>query len=552
MSRTIMSVMKAAQQSRPQEHVVLLGGGLNLAASNLEMADGQCVQLENYEINTQGDYQSVTGFERFDGRPAPSEAKAPNGPYLDDETELTDLIAERELRRSMIQPVSGSGPIRGVFYFKDRAFAFRDTADGTACKLWGSSETGWVEIPTPTLAAGGDYQFRELNFPDRPSKEIVGVDGVNHAFIFDGTTFTQIVNAGMDATGDDKPIVVEVLPSDYLLLGYRGGSLQYSAAGKPLVWDVAEGAGEILVADEMQELDLQPKDGLAIYCRNRSYILYGRTPASFELTNLNTNTGAIRGTVQTIGDSVYLDDRGLTRLSRVQSYGNFDMTTLSQLVDPLLESYRSRINCSVVIREKNQYRLFFKDGGGLICTFYGGEVLGFTTFNLGENRFASCTYNAEKEDGSEVVFFGGEDGYVYQLERGTSFDGDDIVTVMRTSFSTFGPEQIGLRKRLTRATIEAKVVNSVELRFMPEFDYSDPANPEHLLETISTIGGGGYWGQGIFDESYWSAAVLYQAPVYVQGRGENVSSFIRTVSSIASPHIIASVVYRYVILDRRR
>lgn len=545
-----LPVLNASAKKPPREHVVLLGGGLNLAASALEISDGECVQLDNYEINNQGDYQSLTGFERHDGRPAPSEAKALNGPYSSDEDELADLIIARESRRSAIQPVPGAGPVLGVFYFDDTTYAFRNNLAGDAAQLYKASDTGWQLVTTPVLKPSGYYRFRVLNFPDRDGKEIVGVDGQNPAFLFDGQTFTQINNTGMGA--DDKPLALEVLPSDILLLAYRGGSLQYSALGNPEDFDVANGAGEIRVVDEIQELDLQAKDSCAVFCRNRTYILYGRVESQFELTNLNTNTGAIANTIQTIGDSIYLDDRGLTRLSRVQSFGNFDMVTMSQKVNNLLDNYRSRIACSTVIREKNQYRLFFNDGSGLICTFRGADVVGYTTFELSGGRRAHCTCNAETNEGAEVVFFGGDDGYVYQLERGTSYDGDDIITVMRTAFSSFGGGQIGIRKRLTRATLEVKVVNDVTLEFSPDFDYSNPDTPAHRVSEVRTIGGGGYWDQATFNETYWSTALLYQASVYTRGTGMNVSGFCRTVSSVASPHVIASLVYRYIPLARRR
>lgn len=548
MSRNMFRTMQKAAQNPPREHMVLLSGGLNLSAATQQVPDGECLQLENYETNVQGNYQSVTGFERFDGRPAPSTAIPPNRPYENDELEREELLIAREERRHLIEAVPGSGPIRGVFYLFNRCFAFRDTADGQALQLYGSTSSGWELISTPELAPGGYLRWRYLNFPDRPSKEVIGVDGNNHGFLFNGDTFTQIINEGME--DDDKPLAVEVLTSDIVVFGYEGGSIQYSAMGKPLEWGVDEGAGEIRIVDEIQEIALQANDTCAIFCRNRTYMLYGRTPPEFRMTNLNTNTGALGQTVQTIGDSVFVDDRGITRLSRVQAFGNFNMVNMSSKVDPILNTYRNRINCSAVIREKNQYRLFFDDGRGLICTFAGEEPLGYSTFTLGEGRAASCTCSAEDESGNEVVFFGGEDGFVYQMERGTSLDGEPIETTFRSAFSSFGPQLIGVRKRLTRCTLEVKAVEKFEMWMQPDFDYSSPEIPSSQVVVIG--GAGGYWDEAVFDETYWSAAVVYRANIYVSGHGENVSVFCRTESLYASPHIITSVIHRFVPLALRR
>lgn len=49
--------------------------------------------------------------------------------------------------RADILPVPGSGPIRGVVYYKGNAYAFRDNATGTACDIYKSSPTGWVNVP---------------------------------------------------------------------------------------------------------------------------------------------------------------------------------------------------------------------------------------------------------------------------------------------------------------------------------------------------------------------------------------------------------------------
>ncbi|RAK01606.1 hypothetical protein [Aliidiomarina maris] len=551
MNNKMLQTMRTINQNPPREHVVMLAGGLNLSSATQQIPDGECLQLDNYEINVQGNYQSLSGFERYDGRLSPSKAIAPHGPYPDDESELQDLLDARENLREQIQPVPGAGPIRGVFYLFNRCFAFRDSEDGEQLNLYGDSPVGWQLVQTPTLRPGGYLRWRFLNFPDRASKEVIGVDGVNHGFIFDGQTFTQIINEGMEE--DDSPIAVEVLTSDIVVFGYRRGSIQFSGMGDPFQWDVGDGAGEIRVVDEIQEIALQANDTCAVFCHNRTYVLYGRTPPEFRMTNLNTNTGATAGTVQTIGDSVFVDDRGMTRLSRVKAFGNFAMVNMSAKVDPVLNTYRNRIKCSTVIREKNQYRLFFDDGRGLICTFAGEEPLGFSNFSLGEGRVAACSSSAETSEGKEVVFIGAENGFVYQLERGTSLDGLPIDTTIRTAFSFFGPQLYGLRKRLTRFTLEIKAVEQFGMWVQPDFDYSSPFAPSNPLVQQVVIGGtGGYWDEAIYDQSYWSSAVVQRASFYANGVGENVSIFCRTESSHASPHSITSIVHRFIPLALRR
>ena len=54
--------------------------------------------------------------------------------------------AAANIYRADISPVPGSGAIRGVVYFKDVAYAFRNNAGGTACDIYKSTSGGWVKV----------------------------------------------------------------------------------------------------------------------------------------------------------------------------------------------------------------------------------------------------------------------------------------------------------------------------------------------------------------------------------------------------------------------
>ena len=48
--------------------------------------------------------------------------------------------------RGFITSVPGSGPVRGVKYWRGDVYAFRNTEDGTQCKMYKSSASGWQEV----------------------------------------------------------------------------------------------------------------------------------------------------------------------------------------------------------------------------------------------------------------------------------------------------------------------------------------------------------------------------------------------------------------------
>lgn len=94
-------------------------------------------------------------------------------------------------RRSKIDKVPGSGPVRGVAVYKGAVYAFRDAVDGKSLTMWGSSASGWASIKTG-LRPGGRYDCVVANFSgDADKLALFGVDGKNPPFKYDGT-YTNI------------------------------------------------------------------------------------------------------------------------------------------------------------------------------------------------------------------------------------------------------------------------------------------------------------------------------------------------------------------------
>lgn len=527
---------------------VILKGGLNLAGSILELAPGECTQLLNYEVNTLGRYQSCLGFERFDGKPAPSAVRAqdlPGFPFASDAEELVSYEAEQEVRRSLILPVPGSGPVLGGFTFNGATYAFRNNADGTAANLYRSSGDGWQLVTTPALLPNGRYETVTTNFTGSAgTKEVLGVDGVNKAFRFNGTTFTQITGP----ITPDAPTYIEVNPAQVLLLGYRKGSLIFTGVGDPTKFAAVDGGGEIGVADEITGLAVQPDNSIAVFCRNRTYVLYGKTKEDFNLTTLSLSTGAIPRSIQSISDSVYLDDRGMTRLNRVQQFGNFDMATISQKIEPLLLRYRDRVTASFTVKSKNQYRLCFDDSTGIIVTFFGAEVAGFSTFSY--NKVVRCAFSSEDATGKEVVFFGSDDGYLYQAETGFSYDGEEFAGTMRPAFNDLGSPD--LKKKFHKAVMQVDAVADTVLTVTPDYDFSDPEIPPSASTTITAKGGGGYWDAATWNEFTWSSATTFTADMYIEGVARNICLVVNYRSRRTPPHILNSFLIHASPLGRRR
>ncbi len=521
-----------------------LRGGLNLADSDSDMKPGECRELVNYEVNTSGRYQRVTGYERFDGSAVPSEvriADLPGFPFDTDQEALDALNAAIEARRSVILPVPGDGPVIGIFMFKGIVYAMRNVVGNAAAKLYRATVAGWVEVTTPVLAPNGRLFTRQTNFTGSAGTiEIIGVDGKNPAFRFDGITFTQIVGP----ISPDAPTVLEVLPSQVLLLGYRGGSFVFSAIGDPTKFSSVDGGGEIAVADEITEMQVQADNTCAIGCRNRVYILYGTNKEDFQLKSLSTKVGMRTATAQSLSDTLFLDDRGLTMLARVQQFGDFAQASISQKVQPLLDQYAGRDMCSVTIKTKNQYRLFFTDGASLFVTLAPDGTPQFTQVKYPPQ--IRCAFSGEDLSGIESVFVGAENGFIYQLDRGYSFDGAEYESYLLSGFMHFGSAET--RKKWHKLVIECDSATKVLMHATAFFDYMSPDMPDGEL----IIGAGSKWDLSEWDDATWSGGTTSWADMYISGVSRNIALHLSNTSSQFPPHIISNLYLHSKPVSRRR
>ena len=59
---------------QPEVAITKLAGGLDLESPTWGVMEGAVRDALNYEASIEGGYQDITGYERFDGRPAPSDA----------------------------------------------------------------------------------------------------------------------------------------------------------------------------------------------------------------------------------------------------------------------------------------------------------------------------------------------------------------------------------------------------------------------------------------------------------------------------------------------
>lgn len=395
----------------------------------------------------------------------------------------------------------------------------------------GISATCGLQSANSIPNQNGRYEFVTDSFTGlASSQKIYGVDGKNYGFEFDGTTYVTIVTGNVN----DYPTHVTV-HGGHLFYSF-GGSVQFSAAGNPYNWQAISGAVEIGLSDDVTAFIRQPGNetspALGIYCRNHIYSLYGNTPSTFQLVNYNDTAGAIPYSSQKINGQVYVyDDRGITNMQTTLNFGNFLEATISQRVKPLLSLKRSAFTDSHVVRDKQQYRLFFNDGSGIYITL-SANINSFMPVQFPASDIVRCSTSQETYGGGqELIFVGMDTGYVMQMERGTSFDGQAISTQIELVFNN--TKSYRLLKRYRRLSFEMIGNGYSEFNTSYDLNYAstDYAQAGNALDDVNMSAG--FWDSGtIWDSNVtWDGQPLTNTSMAIDGDGMNIAVKIATASN---------------------
>jgi hypothetical protein len=394
-----------------------------------------------------------------------------------------------------------------------------------------------------TLPPNGRYETFNHNFYGASQTlRMYGCNGVGRAFEFDGVTFTPIRS---NMAVDTPHRIAE--HKEHLFLAFPGGAFQNSSIGQPLNWSAVTGAAAYGIGDEITDFISDNAGVLTVLAKNRISSLYGTSALDFQLVSLSDESGAQAYTAQRIGSPIYMDNVGVRSLATTQAYGNFNVGTLSTNVQPLIsDQQRTGVTpvASVRVRRKNHYRVFFSNQTAL-CFQLGKkypEVLAFSW-----EKLVTCIGSFEMATG-ERVFFGSTDGYLYEAEKGTSFDGAAIDSALRLPFNHEGAPQT--LKRWFKVVAECQAAPQAVISLGADFDYGDPfeagVTPVTVAAQVFTVtGGGGIWDASNWNQFYWSSATEGLMEAYLDGVGRNMSLLITASSAVDPPHLLQGLTLFY-------
>ena len=514
---------------RWQTYPIEFRGGLISNLSPLQhgsAAPGSARNLINFEPSTEGGYRRVEGFTKFNSN-----------------------------------VVTGQNNVLGVTFFRNRAVAARDQSSTNPKLFLAASGSGaWTDLSTSlTLGASATrVRFCKYNFDGNDKLFIV--DGIGYPLILAGVAASDL--SQLSGPSDLQGATHAVEFKEHIFAA-KGENLIFSAPFEDDDFTAASGGGIINVGSTITDL-IVFREQLIVFSEDRISRIVGNSIADFQMQPITDNIGCVvNDTAQEIsGDVIFLGPDGLRTVAGTERNEDFNLASVTKPVQKEIVALTSGNTSfsSVTIREKSQYRIF-----GFASTttaaaskgIIGTQIQGAqgTGLNWAETTgikayVADSTYTGK----TETVIFANDDGYVYQMESGNSFDGSNITASFSTPY--FPITDPRTRKSVYKATIYTDPQGTVNLDFNMKYDLSETGVIEPAtinLSNTSSSAGIATFGDpaAIFGTSTYSGESLQSIfDTQTQGSGCTVSLQFES-SGTGPPFSLDAAVIEYGQYGRR-
>lgn len=474
---------------------------------------GSATTLENFETDVQGGYTRVLGYEKF----SPTE-------------------------------VTNTGTVKGVIAVgAQKVLAVR--GDG----VFESTGAAWTRVLTISAPTYDRIHYDSYKFG--VDTKYVMVDGVNQPSFYNVGSSTMAYGVGFPA--DTLGAAYVIVFKNHIFYAVDN-KLVFSAPYTDDDFNPANGAGIINMGEEITGMAVF-RDNLFIFSGNHISRLSGNTVLSFQLDPVTTNTGCVNGhTIQEVGgDIMYLAADGIRYLSASERNNDFGLMRASEKIQSefVALDYNNTIFSSITIPSKNQYRLFAyvantprestKNFIGVKLSNQTAEDISWSAL-VGIKAYCTSQFTDAQQ---ETSFFGSETSYVYRMETGSSFDGEDITAVFETPYLPISDPKI--RKTLFKHTVYTRSINGLDLTLRVYFDYNPLSTHAPPPITISSTTSAAAYGTAVYGTSvYGSGRAEIQYYNNLMGSGLVTALRYESTSMLQSFNL-NFVVLEYKTNDRR-
>ena len=349
---------------------------------------------------------------------------------------------------------------------------------------------------------GGKTRFSRYNYTG--TEKVAIVDGINVPALYNGSLFTALNDAPTDVRGAEFVVSFK----SHLVFG-KSNILTFTAPFTDTDFTAANGSGTISVGSAITGL-IVFRQQLIIFTETSIFQLTGNTLADFQLQPVTTDIGCVdKDTIQEVGgDIMFLGPDGLRLLSGTERIGDFGLGVVSKTIQKEVTDFITANTSftSVVIRNKSQYRILGYNNNigqanaqGILGTQMagqGGEGMSWADLRgirayVADSRFFQ---------NAETIVFANDDGYLYQMEEGNSFDGSNIQTTFATPYMPINDPRI--RKTFYKMFLYTDPQGSVsfDVSLKLDFDQKNSVQPTKI-DFNNATGTVAFMGQATFGSS---------------------------------------------------
>lgn len=285
----------------------------------------------------------------------------------------------------------------------------------------------------------GGSKLRSTKYRIAGVDKIACVDGTNTPFTWTGSTFTELVSAPSDVIG-----ATFIVYYKNQMFFAKGETLIFTAPYTDSDFTPANGAGVISVGGNITGI-IPFRESLVIFTDKTIMHLVGNTLQDFVLQPITTKVGCVApDTIQEIGgDIMFLGPDGLRLFSATDRVGDFNLGVVSKSIQTEMTTLISTATsfASCIIKQKSQYRIFgystTNTSSATSKGVLGTQMVGDNTSTISwAETIGIRAYVADSEyvNQTETIVFAHDDGYVYRMESGSSFDGVNINASFATPF----------------------------------------------------------------------------------------------------------------------
>jgi len=434
----------------------------------------------------------------------------------------------------------GSSNVEGWIVIKNKTggtFAASDSLTFTG----GATATSGDEEQI-TRNGGGYLRTAVYNFSgDSNDLALWGTDEVNVAFKIDRDDNYIPIYTGFESTGFYPK---QIKPHHHhLFLSYHSNWI-HSGIGDPFApWTLISGADQWGMGDDIVGACVTPNGTMISFGENSIDVIYGSTSADFMVKPYSSEFGAIKNSVQVSIAPTYVGEAGVQVMTQTQKWGDFEVNDIDAAVKTLIDGIKSKITCSVVFRNKNECRVYAEETC-IRLKFAGGKIRGFTKdiYDIPIKNISATVRDGVTKD---EVFFVSDTGYVYQMDSGFSFDGNQVSAAVM-----FAPEHLGqprIKKRWHSTVLEAESIGGIsKFSIQKIYDLFQPGRLSLNSNEINTE-----FETGRFDISKFDIAVFGDSltdnyyTVNQQGTSAAVSVIVSSNNTEEAPYTIKMINHRY-------